>query len=70
VIELSEEQRQVVLRGGAVRLMSSEIGEELVLLRGADFARIQAALEDEREKTAWAALARKAATRWSRENPF
>jgi hypothetical protein len=42
----------------------------VVLLRGEEYVRIQRILEDEREKAAWAALAGKAADRWSQENPF
>jgi hypothetical protein len=70
MIELTEKHRQALRNGEAVRVPSPEIGEEAVLLRGADFARIQMLLEDEREKAAWATVARKAASRWARENPF
>lgn len=47
-----------------------DLGKEVVLLCGEDFARIQMLLEDDREKAAWAALGRKAAGRWGQENPF
>ena len=67
MIELTEEHRQALRNGKAVRVASPEIGEDMVLIRGADFARIQMLLEDEREKVAWATLARQAASRWARE---
>ena len=70
MLELTEKQRQALRNGEAVHIPSTEMGEEVVLLRGEDFARIQALLEDEREKAAWARFARKAAGRWAQENPF
>jgi len=70
MIELTEMHRQALRNGEAVRVSSPELGEDVVLVRGADFARIQMLLEDEREKAAWAAVARKAASRWAEENPF
>jgi hypothetical protein len=70
MIELTEKHRQALRNGEAVRVPLPEMGEEVVLIRGADFARIQLLLEDEREKAAWAEVARKAATRWAEENPF
>jgi hypothetical protein len=59
--------KEALRNGEAVRVLAPEVGDELVLLRGEDFARIKALLEDEREKAAWAGLARKAAGRWAQE---
>jgi hypothetical protein len=70
MIQLTEDQSQALRNGEPVRLPVAELGEDVVLLRGQDFARIQMLLEDDREKTAWAALGRKAADRGARENPF
>ena len=70
MIRLTEKQQQALRNGEAVRIPSSEIGEDVVLLRGQEYGRIQGILEDEREKAAWAALAGKAADHWSQENPF
>ena len=70
MIELTEKQRQALRNGEAVRVPALDNGEEVVLLRGEDYDRIQALLEDEREKASWAGLSRKAATRWAQENPF
>ncbi len=67
---MTEQQSQALRNGEPVRLPVSELGKELVLLRGEDFARIQMLLEDDREKSAWATLGRKAADRWAQENPF
>ena len=70
MIDLTEEQRQAILKGEAVRIPSPEIGEDLVLLRGALYEKIRELLEEEREKAEWAKLSRKAANRWAQENPF
>ncbi len=70
MIQLTQEQSQALRNGEAVRLPMPELGKEVVLLCGADFARIQMLLEDDREKAAWASLGRKAAKRWAEENPF
>lgn len=70
MIELNEKQQQALRNGEAVRVAAANMSEDLVLLRGEDYARIQALLEDEREKAAWAGVARKAGTRWAQENAF
>jgi len=70
MIELTETQRQALRNGEAVHVPSPDVGDEVVLLRGQDFARIQMLLHHEREKAAWAKVARKAAIRWAQENPF
>jgi hypothetical protein len=70
MIQLTEEQSQALRNGEPVRLPLCDLGQEVVLLRGQDFARIQMLLEDDREKAAWAALGRKAAGRWAQENPY
>ncbi len=70
MIELTQEQSQALRNGEPVRLLLAELGKEVVLVCAKDFARIQILLEDDREKAAWAALGRKAADRWARENRF
>lgn len=70
MIQLTEEQSQALRDGKPVRLPLLDVGQEVVLLRGEDFARIQMLLDDDREKAAWATLSRKAAIRWAEENPF
>jgi len=69
-IELTEEQRQAVRQGEAVRLLVPEIGEEIVLLRATDFEAIRAQLEDAGEQLAIRAYARKQARRLAQENPY
>jgi hypothetical protein len=64
-VELTEEQRQAIQRGEAVRLSVMDLGEVVVLPASAFVA-----LLNEQDKAAWAKLARKAATRWAQENPF
>jgi hypothetical protein len=54
----------------AERLAAPQIGGDVVVLAAEHFDRIRDLLEDEREKAAWAGLARRAADRWGRENPY
>jgi ASC-1-like (ASCH) protein len=70
MIELTEQQRQAVKQGEAIRLLAPELGEDVVLLRAEAYDTIRELLEEEREKAGWAKLARKAAVRWAEENPL
>ncbi len=70
MIELTEEQRQAVLKGEAVRVAAPEIGEDLVLLRATQYESIRELLEDEREHKAALAYSMKQAARAARENPY
>jgi hypothetical protein len=65
-LELTEEQRQAVQRGEAVRLSGTDLGKVVVLSASA----FEGALLEEREKAEWAQLGRNAAERWGRENPY
>lgn len=65
-IQLTDEQHRAVQRGEPVRLMSAGLGE-IVVLPATVYDDLQQA---EAEQTAWAGLARKAASRWAEENPF
>jgi hypothetical protein len=69
-IELTAEQQQAVQKGEVVRLTVPELSSDLVLLRAEQYEILREFLDDEREKAAWAQLARKAANRWAEENPF
>ncbi|MBM4069816.1 MAG: hypothetical protein FJ271_12815 [Planctomycetes bacterium] len=70
MIELSETQRLALQNGEAVHVPASNMNEGIVLLRGEDFERIQALLQDDREKAAWTRAARQATRRWAKENPY
>jgi hypothetical protein len=63
-IELSEEQRQAILKGGPVRLALPEIGEEVVLLRATAYEEMKEALEDEQVRKAFRAAGLRSAIRW------
>jgi hypothetical protein len=69
-IELTAEQQQAVQKAEAVRLTVPELNGDLVLLPAEQYESLREFLDDEREKAAWARLARKAANRWAEENPF
>ena len=65
-MNLTVEQVEAVKKGETVHVQMPGVGEVLVLLPGA----LTDLLEEEREKTGWARLARKAAERWAQDNPF
>jgi len=70
MIELSEEQRQDVQSGKPVRVSAPELGGEVVLLSSDTYNILCDQLDDDREKAAWARLARKSTESWAQENPF
>ena len=70
MIQLTEKESHALRNGEVVRVFLPDLGQDVVVLRAEDFARMQMLLEDGREKAAWAALGRKAAIRWGQENPF
>ena len=52
MIELTEEQRQAAKNGEAVRVAAPEIGEDVVLLRAAQYENMRDLLEDQHEQQA------------------
>jgi hypothetical protein len=70
VFDLTNEQRQAILEGQPVHIPAPDLGGEIVVLRADAYEAIRDQLEDKQEKPAWAKMARKAASRWSDENPF
>ena len=52
MIELTEQQRQAVRNGEAVRVNAPELGEEVVLLSATQYQNIRELLDDEREQEA------------------
>ena len=69
-IELTEAQRQDLLKGEPVRVSVPELGREIVLLHADRFDEIREILEDEQQQAAFRAFARKQAARLARENPY
>jgi hypothetical protein len=70
MIELTEQQRQAVKNGEAVRVAAPEIGEDVVLLRAAEYESIREFLEDQREQQAVLRYAMKQAAKVAHENPY
>jgi hypothetical protein len=70
MIELTEEQRQAVKSGEAVRLPSAEIGEDVVLLRATQYEKIRELLEDDREQRAVLRYSMKQAAKAAHDNPY
>lgn len=56
MIDLTEEQRQAVKNGEAIRLVAPEIGEDVVLLRAAQYENMCELLDDRREQEAVVAI--------------
>lgn len=69
-IELTEEQRQAVIKGEVVRLPVPEIGQEVVLLRADAYEDIREILEDERQQKAFRQAGLRCARRWLKDNPY
>jgi hypothetical protein len=72
-IDLTEQQRQAVLNGEAVRLQAPELGTTVVLLREEQFQRLQALLEEEQDRKAQEAFlkaSQQSAVAWMKENPY
>jgi hypothetical protein len=70
MIELTEQQRQAVKNGEAVRVAVPEIGEDVVLLRATDYDSIRDLIEDQREQRAVLRYSMKQAAKTARENPY
>jgi hypothetical protein len=70
MIELTEEQRQAILKGEPVRLSAPELGGDVVLLRGEQYESIRELLEDERQQQAFRQAGLRSALRWLKENPY
>ena len=69
-IELTEEQRQAVMKGEPVRLTAPEIGGEVVLLRAEEFESIRELLEDERQQKAFREAGLRSAMCWMEDNSY
>ena len=70
MIELTEQQRQAVKNGEAVRISAPEIGEDVVLLRVTQYETLRELLEDQREQQAVLRYSMNQAARVARENPY
>ena len=70
MIELTDEQRQAVKNGEATRVAAPEIGEDVVLLRAAQYERMRELLADEREQQAVLGYSMRQAAQAARENPY
>ena len=70
MIELTEQQRQAVKNGEAIRLPVPEIGEDVVLMRATHYESMQELLEDQREQRAVLRYSMKQAAKVARENPY
>jgi len=70
MIELTEQQRQAVRNGEAIRLLAPEIGEDVVLLRAAQYESMRDLLEDQREQEAVLRYSMKQAAKVAKENPY
>ena len=70
MIDLTEQQREAVRNGEAVRLTAPEIGEDVVLLRATQYETMRESLEDRRKQQAILRYSMKQAAKVARENPF
>ncbi len=70
MIELTDQQRQSLINGEAIRIAVPEIGEDVVLLSAAQYQKLQESLEDQREQEAVLRYSMKQASAVAKENPF
>ena len=70
MIELTEQQRQAVKSGQAIRVSAPEIGEDVVLLSATQYENMQESLEDRREQDAVLRYSMKQAAKVAKENPY
>ncbi len=70
MIELTEQQRQSVKNGEAIRIAAPEIGEDVVLLRAAQYETMREKLEDQTDQKALLRYSMKQARKVAQENPY
>jgi hypothetical protein len=70
MIELTDQQRQAVKNGEAIRFPAPDIGEDIVLLSAAQYEAMRELLDDQREQEAVLRYSRKQAAKAARDNPF
>jgi PHD/YefM family antitoxin component YafN of YafNO toxin-antitoxin module len=70
MIELTEQQRQAVKNGEAIRVAAPEIGEDVVLLRATEYESMREMLEDQREQQTVLRYSMKQARKVAPENPY
>jgi PHD/YefM family antitoxin component YafN of YafNO toxin-antitoxin module len=70
VIELTEQQRQAVNNGEAIRVAVPGIGEDVVLLSVTQYESMRELLEDQGEQRAVLRYSMKQAARVAQENPY
>lgn len=67
-IDLTEEQRQAVVNGEAVRLRTPD--GDIVVLRADEYEALRELLEDQAERKAFRDAGLRSAIRWMKDNPF
>ena len=70
MIELTEQQRQAVKNGEAIRVAAPEIGEDVVLLRATDYETVRELLEDQHEQQVLLRYSMRQAAKVAQENPY
>ena len=70
MIDLADQQRQAVRNGEAIRLEAPEIGEDVVLLRAAQYENMCELLDDRREQEAVLRYSMRQAAKVAQENPY
>ena len=70
MIELTEQQRQSVKNGEAIRISAPEIGEELVVLAAKQYETMCEVLDDRRDQRAVLNYSMKQAMKAAKENPY
>jgi hypothetical protein len=69
-IELTEEQRQAMMKGEPVRLPVPEVGGDVVLVRAEEYDSIRELLEDQALQRGFRQAGLRSALRWMKDNPY
>jgi hypothetical protein len=70
MIVLTDQQRQAVKNGEAIRIEAPEIGEDVILLSATLYQHMRESLEDQREQEAVLRYSMKQAGKVAKENPY
>jgi hypothetical protein len=70
MIELTEQQRDAVKNGEAIRVAAPEIGEDLVLMRATLYQNMRESLDDQVEQEEVLSYSMKQAAKVAKENPY
>jgi hypothetical protein len=70
MIELTDQEREAVRSGEAIRVAAPAIGEDVVLLRATEYEKMRELLDDQRDQRAVLNYSMRQAAKAAQENPY